>query len=35
MHNNALALIDMALAEAIDTIVYLETLREVIVGEEK
>jgi len=32
MHNNALALIDMAISEAVDQVVYLETLREVIVG---
>jgi hypothetical protein len=30
IHNNAIALIDMAIAEAIDMIVYLETLREVV-----
>jgi hypothetical protein len=32
MHNNALALIDMAIAETIDLVVYLETIREVLVG---
>ena len=32
MHNNALALIDMTIAEAVDQVVYLETLREVITG---
>jgi hypothetical protein len=32
IHQNALALIDMAIAEAVDQVVYLETLREVIVG---
>lgn len=31
---NALNLIDAAIDEAIDQIVYLETLREIIVGEE-
>lgn len=32
MHNNALAVLDMAIAEAVDLVVYLETLREVLVG---
>lgn len=35
MHNNALTLLNFAIAEAIDQVVYLETLREVIVGEQK
>ena len=35
MHNNALAIIDMAISEAVDQVVYLETLREVLVGKEK
>jgi hypothetical protein len=34
IHNNALALIDMTISEAIDQVVYLETLREIIVGKE-
>ena len=33
MCNNALWLIDMAISEAVDQVVYLETLREVIVGQ--
>jgi len=33
MHNNALALIDKAIDEAVDQVVYLETLREVITGQ--
>jgi hypothetical protein len=32
IHNNVIALIDMAIAEAVDMIVYLETLREVVTG---
>lgn len=32
MHNNALVIIDMAISEAVDQVVYLETLREVLVG---
>jgi hypothetical protein len=32
MHSDALKLIDMTIAEAVDQVVYLETLREVIVG---
>lgn len=32
IHNNALNLLDMAIAEAVDMVVYLETLREVMVG---
>lgn len=32
IHSNALGLIDFAISEAIDQVVYLETLREVIVG---
>ena len=32
MHNNALTLVDMAISEAIDQVVYLETIREVLVG---
>lgn len=32
MNNNALAIIDMAIDEAVDNVVYLETLREVLVG---
>jgi hypothetical protein len=35
MHNNALAIIDMTISEAVDQVVYLETLREVIVGKEQ
>ena len=35
LHNNALAVVDMAISEAIDQVVYLETLREIIVGEKK
>jgi hypothetical protein len=35
MHNNALTIIDMAISEAVDQIVYLETVREVIIGERK
>jgi len=35
IHNNALALIDMAISEAVDQVVYLETLREIIVGKER
>lgn len=31
MHNNMLALIDKAIAEAVDMVVYLETMREVMV----
>jgi len=34
MYANALTLIDAAIAEAVDQVVYLETLRVVIVGEE-
>ena len=34
MHNNALAIIDMAINEAVDQVVYLETLRELIVGKQ-
>ena len=33
IHNNALAIIDMAINEAVDQVVYLETLREVLVGQ--
>ena len=32
MHNNALNILDQALAESVDLVVYLETLREVLVG---
>jgi len=32
MHNNVIDLIDAAIAEAIDQVVYLETLKEVIIG---
>lgn len=32
MHNNALAILDMAISEAIDQVVYLETLREILIG---
>ena len=35
IHMNVLGLVDSSLAEAIDLVVYLETLREVIVGEEE
>lgn len=35
IHNNALAIIDMAISEAIDMVVYLETFREVIVGDRR
>ncbi len=32
MHNNVLWLLDQAISEAIDQVVYLETLREIISG---
>lgn len=32
MYNNALTLVDMAISEAIDQVVYLETIKEVLVG---
>ena len=33
MHANALSILDMAIAESIDMVVYLETLREILVGQ--
>lgn len=35
MHSPALTILDMAISEAIDMVVYLETLREVLIGNEK
>lgn len=32
MHKNLLDLVDMAISEAIDQVVYLETIREAIIG---
>jgi hypothetical protein len=32
MHNNLLALVEMAISEAVDQVVYLETIREVLIG---
>ena len=33
MHSNALAIIDMSIAEAVDLVVYLDTFREILVGQ--
>ena len=32
IHNSAIAILDMAISEAVDQVVYLETLREILVG---
>lgn len=32
IHHSALALLEMTISEAIDQVVYLETLREILVG---
>ncbi len=32
IHNNLIDLVDMAISEAVDQVVYLETIREAIIG---